>query len=63
MLGKVEVWYMTEEERLAYVAKYPIKETPKPKGVNFDTDAIDHERVKKSKKADKRSRWGNRGFS
>jgi hypothetical protein len=63
VLGIVTVWYMTEEERLAYIAKHPINETSKPKGVNFDTDAIDHQRVKESKKAAKRSRWGNRGIS
>lgn len=27
MLGKVTVWQMTEEERLAYIEKYPIKPT------------------------------------
>lgn len=23
-MGRVRVWYMTEEERLAYIAKHPI---------------------------------------
>lgn len=25
MIGKVEVWYMTEEERQAYIQKHPIR--------------------------------------
>lgn len=29
MVGKIEVWYMTEEELAAYVAKHPIKEPKK----------------------------------
>ncbi|MGD6845252.1 hypothetical protein ACQCVH_22370 [Bacillus infantis] len=29
MVGKIEVWYMTEEELAAYVAKYPIKQPKK----------------------------------
>lgn len=29
MVGKIKVWYMTEEELAAYVAKYPIKEPKK----------------------------------
>lgn len=32
MLGKVTVWYMTEEERLAYIEKHPIIATEKPTG-------------------------------
>ena len=31
-LGKVTVWKMTEEERLAYIAKHPIIPTEKPSG-------------------------------
>jgi hypothetical protein len=42
MLGKVTVWQMTEEERLAYIAKHPIKPSELPKGVKFDTDTINH---------------------
>jgi hypothetical protein len=30
MLGKVTVWYMSEEERLAYIAKHPIVPTKMP---------------------------------
>jgi transposase len=50
MLGKVTEWKMTEEERLAYIAKHPIKPSDKPQGVTFDTDAIDHKKVKERKK-------------
>jgi DNA-directed RNA polymerase specialized sigma subunit len=50
MLGKVTVWYMSEEERLAYIAKHPIKPSDKPQGVTFDTDAIDHKKVQERKK-------------
>jgi hypothetical protein len=28
-MSKVTVWYMTEKERLAYIAKHPIKPTKK----------------------------------
>ncbi len=35
MIGEVTVWYMTEEERLAYIEKHPIKPTEKPKGTSF----------------------------
>jgi hypothetical protein len=31
MLGKVTTWQMTEEERLAYIAKYPITKKEKEK--------------------------------
>lgn len=35
MVGKVTVWYMTEEERLAYIKKYPIVPIEPPKGSKF----------------------------
>jgi hypothetical protein len=50
MLGKVTVWYMTPKELAEYVAKHPIKPSDKPQGVTFDTDAIDHKKVKERKK-------------
>ncbi|MGG0718699.1 hypothetical protein ABE096_14040 [Robertmurraya massiliosenegalensis] len=34
-VGKVEVWFMTEEERLAYIEKHPITPIKKPKGTSF----------------------------
>jgi hypothetical protein len=34
-VGEVKVWYMTEEERLAYIKKHPIKSTKKPKGASY----------------------------
>jgi len=33
--GEVIVWHMTEEERLAYIAKHPIVPTDKPRGGQF----------------------------
>lgn len=30
MSGQVTVWYMTEEERLAYIEKHPIIRTERP---------------------------------
>lgn len=38
MHGKVTVWQMTEEERLAYIAKHPIVPTETPKGTAFSKD-------------------------
>lgn len=29
-MGKVTVWYMTEEERQAYIKKHPIKKSMTP---------------------------------
>jgi hypothetical protein len=49
MLGKVTVWQMTEEERLAYIAKHPIRPTEKPKGSGYDHANIDHEKINKRK--------------
>jgi hypothetical protein len=46
MLGKVKEWKMTEEERLAYIAKYPIVKNEKPKE---DTYANIHEMKRKKK--------------
>lgn len=33
--SKVTVWYMTEEERLAYIKKHPIIPTEQPKGSSY----------------------------
>lgn len=35
MHGEVEVWYMTEEQRLAYIDKHPIRSEEKSKGMSF----------------------------
>jgi hypothetical protein len=34
-MGKVTVWYMTEEERQAYIKKHPIVKTKKERPVNL----------------------------
>jgi hypothetical protein len=41
-MGQVTVWKMSEEERLAYIEKHPIKPTKKERPVNFDTDYPDY---------------------
>jgi hypothetical protein len=48
MLGKIHVWKMSEEERLAYIAKHPIikKEKKKEKGTSYSNI---HEMKKKKK--------------
>lgn len=33
--GEVTTWFMTEEQRLAYIEKHPIIQTGKPKGSSF----------------------------
>ncbi|WLR53567.1 hypothetical protein LC048_13645 [Mesobacillus subterraneus] len=48
MIGKVTVWKMTEEERQAYIKKYPIKSTERPKGSSFvSLEADTHANMKK----------------
>lgn len=38
MHGKVTTWYMSEEERLAYIEKHPIVPTEMPSGTGFSKD-------------------------
>jgi hypothetical protein len=40
-MSKVTVWYMTEEERQAYIKKHPIVKTKKERPVNFTSDQPD----------------------
>ncbi|MED4206567.1 hypothetical protein [Neobacillus mesonae] len=47
-IGKVHVWYMTEEERLAYIEKHPICPIEQPKGTSYEE--IHEMKNKKSKK-------------
>lgn len=49
-IGKVTVWYMTEEERLAYIAKHPIVPIEKPSGQSFSNIHEFGERAKELKK-------------
>lgn len=42
MIGKVTTWQMTEEERLAYIEKHPIRPIKKPKGTGFSFDSPDY---------------------
>lgn len=37
MIGQVKTWYMTEEQRLAYIAEHPIVPTDKPNGSTFES--------------------------
>lgn len=54
--GEVTTWFMTEEERLAYIEKYPIRTTPKPKVPKFKIDEIDEIDEMDKKKARKKLR-------
>lgn len=47
--GEVIVWHMTEEERLAYIAKHPIVPKERPKGTAFVNIHSYGERAKKTK--------------
>lgn len=49
MHGEVKVWYMTEEERLAYIKKHPIIPTKKKKEKAFSDIQSYGQRQKKSK--------------
>jgi DNA invertase Pin-like site-specific DNA recombinase len=46
-IGKVTTWQMTEEQRLAYIEKYPIVPTGK---TVFSTENIDYKAVEERKK-------------
>jgi hypothetical protein len=41
-MGKVTVWQMTEEERLAYIEKHPIIPTKKKRNESFDNIHTDY---------------------
>jgi hypothetical protein len=56
-IGKVDVWYMTEEERQAYIEKHPIKPQKRPKGASFSS-LSDGELTKEKRKR----RWGSTGY-
>lgn len=57
MLGEVKVWYMTEEERQAYIKKHPIIPMEKTKGAAFDNFQHDYKwRSDKGAKASKKAR-------
>lgn len=54
MLGKVTEWTMTEEERLAYIEKHPIRPTKEAKKRSSSINRIDYEwRGKKAAAAQK----------
>ena len=55
-MSKVTVWYMTEEERLAYIEKYPIvpsEEKPNKRGAAFSDILAYGERRKKLKEGER----------
>ena len=54
MIGKVEVWYMTEEERQAYIKKHPIQAQERPKGSSFVS-------LEAETKANRLKRFGTHG--
>lgn len=57
MIGKVHVWKMTEEQRLAYIEKYPIKPQKPPKGSSYDN--ISRGELTKERRI---NRWGSTGY-
>lgn len=59
MIGKVTVWHMTEEERLAYIKKHPII-SDKPKGSSF---ASLDDQVQEKGKSRRKARWGYDGYN
>lgn len=56
MLSKVHTWQMTEEERLAYIEKHPIRPTKKPKR----SSTIEHIDYKWRSEKATASRWGQK---
>jgi hypothetical protein len=49
-IGEVTVWFMTEEERLAYIEKHPIVSIKKPKGTGFsDISDAQYEKAKENR--------------
>lgn len=61
MVGKVTVWQMTEEERLAYIEKHPIKPMKRPKGTSY-LSLKDRSYAKRKAREGTKSRWGSTGF-
>lgn len=55
-MGEVKVWYMTEEERLEYIKKHPIRPTKPPKGISYVE--VNDEMTKKGRK---KHRWNFSG--
>lgn len=56
-MGQVLTWYMTEEERLAYIERHPIRPTKKPNVVTFDNIHIDYKwRGERGSMASKKAR-------
>lgn len=49
-MSEVKVWYMTEEERLAYIKKHPIKPTKKLNGSSYVNVEWELTRRKKKRK-------------
>lgn len=47
-IGKVTTWFMTEEERLAYIKKHPIIPTGK---TSFSTEGLEYKEIGERKKA------------
>ncbi|WP_179212614.1 hypothetical protein [Priestia aryabhattai] len=51
-MSEVKVWYMTEEERLAYIKKHPIVPTKRKKGDSFaDIYSSGYESANRKRKA------------
>jgi hypothetical protein len=63
-LGHVTVWYMTEEQRQAYIKKHPIRQTKREKPGTFERDVRDWNwRPEKANPAIRKARMKNGGSS
>ena len=60
MVGKVTVWYMTEEQRLAYIAKHPIVPTKQPSGPVFLKDEEKRRKASKNGAKSTKETWKKR---
>jgi hypothetical protein len=49
LIGQVIVWQMTEEERIAYIEKHPIRKTEKPKTAKYSSETIDYKKTNERK--------------
>lgn len=58
-LGKVTVWYMTEEERLAYIKKHPIRPIERPKGSTYEDIHDMQHKKSKGRKNESGHPWRN----
>ncbi|MGW6382294.1 hypothetical protein [Peribacillus butanolivorans] len=61
-MSKVSVWVMTEEERLAYIKKYPIVPMEKPRKSGSFTNIHTYGNRRKKSKGGEKNGEGNKIF-